>query len=207
MIFVPLMRMKALIYKISVLLLFTVALTSFNSDEKKNYPHEDGYVRWSDRKLEWSDFKGEVPQTSKFHALTNSAINLEFETVDQHLVFKIESIFDPGTSWKKEGVTPYILNHEQIHFDITEYHTRQLRKELMKKKFHSFATVSREVREMVNDAHEKTGAMQLEYDHDTDHSLNKKKQEKWNRKVARLMRKTDDYQATTIKIDISYLME
>ncbi|MEX1001543.1 MAG: hypothetical protein WDZ35_05460 [Crocinitomicaceae bacterium] len=188
--------------------LFSFIVSSFALFEgDKKTTGDDGYLRWGERKLEWADFQGEVPDNSKFHALTHSAIHLNFETKDSTLHFHIETLFDPNSSWKTEGVNEHILEHEQIHFDITEYHTRLLRKEISNKKFHSLATVDREVREAYEKISEETKVMQEHYDHQTKHSLDPKKQSVWAKKMNRLLQKTADYQSSEIQISIHDLLK
>jgi hypothetical protein len=167
----------------------------------------DGGTReWRDGKLQWSDFKGEVPADSKFHALTNSAISLEYEGEGNYLIFNIGTIFDSYKSWKKEGVNAYVLKHEQLHFDITEYHARLLRKKIKTHDYESVQSIEKEVKQMFDDAFDNAKEMQIKYDKDTDHSLNKKKQAKWNKKVKKLLQKTSSYKNPRIKVNVSYLM-
>ena len=168
--------------------------------------NDDNYVYWSERKLTWSDFQGKVPADSKFDALTHSAISLDYEGQGVTLKFNIESIFDPRKSWKKEGVNQYILQHEQVHFDITEYHARVLRKKLKTNRYKSIDTVNDEIRSMFNDSFTKANEMQLKYDEQTNHSMNRKKQRKWNKKIKKLLKKTRSYKHPKLKVDISYLL-
>ena len=186
---------------------FGLSLLSLRfKDGDKTTLNSDGYIRWGERKLEWSDFKGLVPNKSKFHALTQSAINLEFDTDKHVLEFTIETIFDPQLSWRTEDVNTYMLQHEQVHFDITEYHARLLRKAIINKKFKSFASINREVSEVYHEIHEKAKEMQEAYDHETEHSLNKEAQAKWNKKMSRLLEKMTTFTEPTIKINIEHLI-
>jgi Bacterial protein of unknown function (DUF922) len=167
----------------------------------------DGYVHWNDKKLDWTDFQGEIPGNSEFHALTHSAINLEYEGEGVIMEFKIESIFDPIKSWKKEGVDAYILYHEQVHFDITEYHARLLRKQLKTTKYSSFKLIETEIKKMFNDTFSQANKMQLAYDEQTAHSVNNKKQSKWNKKLKKLLRSTENFKNPKLKVNVSYLTE
>ena len=165
---------------------------------------DSGYLLWG-KKLKWEDFQGEIPKNSEFDALTHSAISLNFDGANVTLNFNIQTVFSPVDSWKKVGVDDYILKHEQIHFDITEYHSRLLRKKLKTHKFKSFADVEPDVMRIFNEASEAANIMQVKYDKDTNHSIDRKKQAKWNAKVKKLLSKTSSYKKTSFKVSIAYL--
>jgi len=191
----------------SLIFIFIVCGISLSlTNEVTKQLEEDSYVNWNDRKLNWGDFSGEVPADSKFDALTHSAIDMSFSGEKTTLKFNIKSIFDPEKSWKKEGVTPYILNHEQVHFDITEYYSRLLRKKLKTRRFKSFDTVEREVMEMFNQTFEEASKMQVKYDHDTQHSQNKKKQTKWNKKIKKMLASLNSFKNPIMKVNVNYLL-
>lgn len=188
-----------------IVILFTVGvLLSFTRDSKFLYGEED-YIYWG-QKLKWSDFRGPIPSDSKFHALTHSVIDLKFEGEDKYLTFEIQTIFDPSRSWKKEGVTDYVLQHEQVHFDITEYHARLLRKELKAHKYNDVNSIEQEVKHMFQEAFKKATKMQQKYDSETNHSLNKKKQNKWNKRVKKYLQTTGSYKNPKIKVNVGYLL-
>lgn len=184
-----------------------VSVLAFYSFERPstNLQETDSYVYWNSRKLTWDDFSGEVPENSKFSALTHSAISLDFVGEGISLKFTIETIFDQSKSWKKKGVNKYVLNHEQIHFDITEYHARLLRKDLKNHTYSSLESIGEDVRNMFEKASNAANEMQLLYDEQTNHSLNKKKQAKWNKKMKKYLSSTSTYKNPIIKVNVSYL--
>ncbi len=183
-----------------LILILVFCLTGWTS-----YTQDDRYVLWGTRSLTWDDFQGPIPSNSQFDALTNSAINLIYDGENASLRFTIETIFDLKGSWKKANVNPYVLQHEQLHFDITEYHSRLLRKKLKGYRFKSFATIESDVKKMFNQAFDNANKMQVKYDKDTNHSINKKKQAKWNRKVKKLLKSVSAYKNPKFQINISYL--
>lgn len=164
------------------------------------------FIRWSEKKLTWDDFDGPIIENSEFDALTFSAISLEFQGENVTLSFEIEAIFDPLQSWKKEGVNAYILKHEQLHFDITEYHSRILKKDLQKHRFKSFEAIESDIKRMFEQAYTNANKMQDKYDKQTNHSLNRKAQNQWNKKVKSLLSKTKSYKKTSFTIKIDYLL-
>lgn len=166
---------------------------------------EDALLDWRTKKLSWNDFQGDVPDDSEFAAITHSAISLDFEGEGVTLRFDIKAYFNQNKSWKKRNVNTYILNHEQLHFDITEYHARLLRRDLKNFRYQSFETVEQDVLDMFNAASDAANKMQLLYDDQTNHSLDKKKQKKWDKKMKKLLKQTSSYSNPIIKVNISYL--
>ncbi|UKN03537.1 DUF922 domain-containing protein [Paracrocinitomix mangrovi] len=165
----------------------------------------DNQLTWSNRKLKWADFKGDIPADSKFHALTHSVIDLKYHAEGNNVTFEIKTVFEKLKSWKKEEADTYLLQHEQLHFDITEYYSRILRKRIKTHRFKGINTFSSEVSAIFNQIYKDANEMQLAYDKETEHSINKKKQKKWNKKIASSMKKLDNYKNPKIKINISYL--
>ncbi|MDP6909549.1 MAG: hypothetical protein QF371_08585, partial [Flavobacteriales bacterium] len=88
-------------------------------------------IEWQEeRVLKWSDFKGKPNKLSKNEALTDSGIAISLTCDDEHSEVKVESFFNPYKSWSKNHTSDYLLEHEQLHFDITELFARKLRKQL-----------------------------------------------------------------------------
>lgn len=194
------------LFRLLPAVLLILMLSSFKSDVRDlAQTRDDGYIHWEDRKLKWSDFQGDVPVDSEFDALTHSIINLEFQGEGILLEFNVETLFDPKKSWKRNGVDQYILEHEQIHFDITEYHSRLLRKKLKTHKYKSFDSIESDVKQMFKEASEDANEMQLLYDEQTHHSINRKKQAKWKKKMKKLLNNTNLYKKAKLKVNISYL--
>lgn len=197
------MLKRSVVIFFPILILF---LFSFVEDKSSQRDGElEGYIQWSHQKLKWTDFQGEVPANSEFDALTHSIINLEFQGEGVVLEFNVETLFDPKKSWKKDGVDAYILEHEQIHFDITEYHSRLLRKKLKTHKYKNFDTIESDVKAMFKEASQNANKMQIQYDEQTNHSINRKKQAKWKKKMKKLMNATKLYKKSKLKVNISYL--
>lgn len=197
--------MKQLVQRI-LLLGLTLTIISFGVRTEQEEPNvSNEYIKWGDRKLNWDDFSGDIPVDSKFDALTHSAINLEFEGEGHLLKFNIETIFDPSKSWKKEGVDKYILNHEQVHFDITEYHARIFRKKLKTRRYKSYDTIEKKITDLFNESFKTASEMQVLYDNQTNHSINRRKQDKWNKKVKNMLSETSSYKNPKLNVNVSYL--
>ena len=172
------------------LLLLTGAAASFG---------QENAIPWNEhRKLTWDDFQGEPDESVAYFATTKYGIKLSSKSSSTGDVsVQVVCVFDIDKSWKKEWEhqSPEILQHEQLHFDIGEVHARKMRRELEHylSKRRSPAEVSREVKKVFRKYSDAGAEMQQEYDRETDHSINEKQQEKWNRRVANMLEELRDY--------------
>jgi len=151
-------------------------------------------IIWSaDYRLKWEDFQGKPDLKYEGDALTSSGIIYECEYKSESNKFKFNIIcyFDKKKSWvKKDKNTDYLLNHEQVHFDITEVFARRLKKELGERTF-TTANVKREVSAIYNRIMKEWTAEENLYDKETKHSKIKEKQKEWNLKVANQLEETE----------------
>lgn len=85
-------------------------------------------ILWNpDRKLKVSDFKGPT-ENRPFVAATNAYFGYEtsVDSAENLVTVEVDTYFDCQTSYFKNGNNQaLILNHEQIHFDITEVYARK----------------------------------------------------------------------------------
>lgn len=149
---------------------------------------EEVTISWSDsKKLNWSDFKGKIDQNTDAVAVTASGITFSFsvsQSKGEYVDFNAEAQahFYPEKSWYvAEKGDDDILAHEQLHFDITELHVRQLRYNISK------IQVSKKVKFDLRGVHEQANKnlakMQNDYDTQTDNSINKEQQANWSKFV------------------------
>lgn len=169
-----------------VFLFFFITVTSIIAQEE--------VIPWSEnRKLTWRDFKGTPNYNSVAAAITASGISYEFSaSVKGNQVFvdyKVNSYFYPQNSWyNKEHGTLTVLKHEQLHFDITELHARKMRKILQNTTFTT--KVKKQIKRVYNNIIKELQQMQAQYDAETDHSRNAEAQQKWEAKIAIMMKET-----------------
>ncbi len=141
-------------------------------------------IPWtSSQPLEWTDFKGKAEKNSDFNAMTYSGIEFKWSSKssgsDLTLTFNVSSYFDQEKSWVKKGKeTAYLLNHEQLHFDITELHARHLKKRCSDFTFSK--NYALEVDSIYKVVQKEKNDMQELYDLESNHSINKEGQIKWN---------------------------
>ena len=146
------------------------------------------HIEWdSKRKLKWSDFKGTPNVNSSFFAMTNSGIKYgwssSFDGSKRTFEFVVSSYFDTDNSWVKKGKeSDSLLMHEQIHFDISELKARDLRRRL--NKFSYTKNYKFEIDSIFQKIRAEENETQELYDIESNHSLNKKEQEKWRVRIA-----------------------
>jgi hypothetical protein len=189
------------------IILLSLLFVGFTTAEN-GPPQQKGtnYLNWTDGKLSWKNFKGKMDEGSPYIALTFSAIDLKIEGLGDELAVSVNTVFDPRQSWKDDDqINDYLLAHEQLHFDITEYHSRLLREKIAGMKFKSFEDIADDIQNEFNAISNAAETMQEEYDGYTDHSKVKVEQLKWNTKVQDLLDSKKNFTEVRLLIDISYL--
>ncbi len=161
---------------ICLILLLTLSSTNDNPAD---------IIYWSAKQqLTWQDFKG-IPayQYKDISAITSSGI-VHYKGCDEGKInFKVRAYFEKQHSWvKEEALTAHHLEHEQIHFDITELYARKLRKALSERTFECGDEANFET--FVAAYLDNWEAEQRAYDILTHHSIHKDKQKEWYYKIA-----------------------
>ena len=145
-------------------------------------------IFWKEnQKLTWEDFTGKPLRSASFVASSNTGISFRYsysiKNGDIDVNYSVESFFEPTGSWYlPERVNPYILQHEQAHFDISELHARILRKNLEGRKFSK--NVKSEIERIYQEVEQKRRAMQTKFDAETDHTRNDEKEAFWQKYIA-----------------------
>jgi hypothetical protein len=141
-------------------------------------------LHWqADEKLTWDDFQGQADYSIDMSAHTTSRINYGWKCKDGEFLVEVESIFDRERSWKKDLQTNRLLEHEQLHFDITEWYARKLRQ--------TFASIDDACFKPVDDVKAQANAIRSEwketqdlYDFESDHGRDFDRQDEWEDRVA-----------------------
>jgi hypothetical protein len=148
-------------------------------------------IPWSaEVKLKWADFQG-IPSKNLMAARTFSGISYEVELLDLHhgkaeLKTKVYAYFDKKKSAvRRQWENQALLDHEQLHFDIAEIHARKLINCMQSASFTS--QFKEEVHVLFMQCLKEMEAMNEQYDRGTNHSLNGKEQERWNRYVKEML--------------------
>ena len=138
------------------------------------------------RLLRWSDFQGMPNNSSPYFAYTAWKTNVKFSGVvfegEKAFINGFEMIveFDAKNSWVKKGKeTDELLKHEQGHFDVGVLYMQEVLQSIATANF-TKTGYKDEFQKLIKDIHDKYVAMGDKYDKDTNHSVKKDEQVKWN---------------------------
>lgn len=172
----------------SALFFVLTFLVGFNT--KGTYA--DVYIHWSEQKLEWKDFKTTFLFLGDFDASIYSSIQIPKNIKqDEFLVY---AYMNPGKSYKLISAVDddQLLIHEQYHFNITEYVSRKMRKELVSVGKENLTL--NKLKKLKSKYIYKIDSLQSLYDYETKHNLNYEKQRYWELKIDDLLRQTAYYE-------------
>jgi hypothetical protein len=158
-----------------------------------SYAQKCDSIIWSShRQLKWRDFKGYPDRTSLANAVTEPHIYFHYSAISNLASFRFSCTFSTCNSWAKSAVPHSLLEHEQLHFDLAEYHKRLLVKQIINQRFTSVNLREKvtEIWNLVGKLNKETSAL---YDMETNHSLNEESQKAWSKKVRKLLKELDEY--------------
>ncbi|MBL7717563.1 MAG: hypothetical protein JNL72_01900 [Flavipsychrobacter sp.] len=149
---------------------------------------DNGLVAYSrKRPLTYNDFQGRASRHSDFAAATSSGISLATSSVTEkkhtELKIKVGAFFHKNESWFRDDARhDYVLEHEQLHFDITALIACELIEALGKFDFDP-DTYDKKMGELHGYFEEMKNQLQAEYDEATNHGLDTAQQEEWKNKI------------------------
>ena len=149
-----------------------------------------GSFRWSaSRPLTVADFKGRPRPNEAHAALTSANINTGARCSGDVFAGTAQASFSPGLSWVRDParMTPALLRHEQLHFDIAEVYARRLRQQLaaLRLPCSQLGTTFDRVSQAAYAAWEQA---EDAYDRDTNHGLQPERQAQWEAQVKQQLR-------------------
>jgi hypothetical protein len=163
-----------------------------------SFQKNDDVIVWSKtKKLTWNDFRGSK-SNDKTHEVINvykdgevdaarsrSAIALYFQCQGNKANHVIRAEFEKNNSWYNPNYkTQAVLNHEQLHFDITEIFARKLKAKIASLKNQCDKSSVGRVYQANDDAYVE---YEKQYDIETSHGVNSQKQGEWDNKVQGLL--------------------
>ena len=174
-------------FKLIAAFIVLPALFSFSTQNDGNN------IPWSaSRKLTWPDFKSRPDNNSTNAALTSSKIIFNYGYgSEKGFTFTISCMFDKNSSWGRIK-TDYILSHEQGHFDIAEIYARKINKALKNYSF-NVNTSPKEIPVLYQQLMKEEGALQNQYDSETNFSRDKPQQAAWLEKIQHELDKLGEY--------------
>jgi len=179
-------------------ILFLFAFTAFDASAQfvtkvgwstdSNMPASEVIYYNPGKKLLWSDFRGEVPvETGPVAAITMSGFGFhsstKFSGSQGDLDIGVYCYFNKEKSWVKPGkTTSYILQHEQLHFDISFIAANLFIRKIQTADF-SVKNYNAEVSRIYNECIELMNKMQDDYDNETRNGQDEDRQEKWRKYI------------------------
>ncbi|MEO7394387.1 MAG: DUF922 domain-containing protein [Chitinophagaceae bacterium] len=154
--------------------------------------NKEELLEWdSSTRLSWADYKASPTPESDAAASTTTYLSIQYNITNKSFGYKIQSKFSKNRSWCVHK-TPYILSHEQGHFDIAEVFARKLHKEMSEYKFNK-KTYQKDLRKIYEKVTAEKEKIQNDYDEETNHSINKRKQREWLIKIEEMLEEYSDY--------------
>ena len=158
-------------------------------------PLPAGSIRWSaSRPLRVADFQGQ-PRPGQTHAALTSA-NINTGAICRGNMFSgtAQASFAPTASWVRDParMTPALLRHEQLHFDLAEVYARRLRQQLatlhlpcdqLGDRFNVISQAAYAAWQKAED----------DYDRDTNHGLQHAQQAQWEAQVSQQLLALADF--------------
>jgi len=187
------MNMKKYFFFLFINIFLSQALSAQKLQVEVNYVMADAAEKRSliyyspSEKLTWNDFKGKPVLSSSAAAITNAGIGFKmaFRSRDNitTLQITVNCNFSIADSWVKDGrKTPYILNHEQHHFDIA-YINAMLFIQNLKTAKYNMNDYAKVIEKIYYQAQADLQTMQNAYDSETKNSQLQEVQELWNKKI------------------------
>jgi hypothetical protein len=166
------------------ILIFTLIGTYYLSFSQ----NEASTILWEDsRKLSWDDYKEQPDLNTDVAAITASGITFQYsiQKSDGQIIgftTQVKTLFYPENSWcNLEKANTHILSHEQLHFDITEWHARKFKQQISALKISE--NLVKNLDSLYKNINSDLRTMQNLYDSETDFSRQTEAQAKWQEQV------------------------
>lgn len=149
--------------------------------------HPDTVYYEASRPLTWSDFREKAPASNRFMAAVSTSLGYDLRSEMKngiiHVDLSIKVCVAKSASWATSGIkNDYSLNHEQKHFDLVKIIAGKFRNKLRSEKLtpdNYEGIINVEYLEFYREMNK----IQIRYDEETSHGMNKSKQEEWNRRI------------------------
>lgn len=168
----------------------------------RNYNEQDADTVYYQkaRSLSFNDFQAKPPQNTRFQAAIFPSFGYDMQRelkgglIQVQIVLKVYMI--RSASWAFPMIkSTYSLNHEQRHFDLVKIISERFKAKLLSERLNPDnyeGIINFEYLE----SYREMNRLQQKYDQETNHGINKAKQDEWNRWIdtqlnARLIAGTD----------------
>ena len=152
-------------------------------------PEGDTVYYSINRPLAWDDFKGGIPK-SRYAAEVSPSIGFnERATVKNGVIrlnMEIKVCLPKSACWAKDGARgdAYTLNHEQRHFDLAKIAAMHFEQKI-KAQYLPVSNYDGPINVEYLDAYRQMDTLQMRYDNETSHGLDRFAQGKWNEQIDR----------------------
>lgn len=173
----------------------------------QNQGKGEDLICWQENvKLKIGDFQAETNPLSKTNSFYNfNAANAASEITVNPVVdskgnkdFIVKVRFIKSKSWIRDSLllTPEVLAHEQIHFDIAELTGSMIRKEINNAKGKNIDVYGPIFTVIINDLPSKRNSIDSLYDKETDNGTKEIQQKNWQAFVQKELNKFSNYKST-----------
>jgi hypothetical protein len=160
---------------------------------------EDGIIWTHNRRLTWDDFKSQAEENEYLHAMTSTNIAVKAQCNGNQMRYEVKCVFVTKDSWTKNRASKKLLEHEQMHFDLTEIHAR-----LLRQKLNQTANICGNNRVKLDALVEKYfndwKKEQDQYDLETNHGLIDEKQKVWAENIQNRLNTLDAFSYKTLAL-------
>jgi hypothetical protein len=162
-------------------------------------PYEKEIVWHPGRRLRQVDFKGNTVG-QPFGAATSSFLRYRYfnRAREGVALVRVETVFDCHLSYFKDvDNAPYILAHEQAHFDISEIYARRLAQALQQQ-VSNLEQLDSKQEPLYEQTLTELHAMQAQFDHDV--HLSSHNHQVWQASIARQLSALEPYARKTVTV-------
>lgn len=154
-----------------------------------------------------ADFKATPPKNAG-NRMAEASLGIKYDlrqTNANTLQITVTAVFDKKESFFMPEATDYILNHEQVHFYITELFARKMRQQiaLLNTCNISPKKVAASVKTIYYNLFKEYTTYQDLYDTQTNHSINTSTQTEWDTKIPKELAALAAYQSPTVSLSLS----
>ncbi|MEJ8755497.1 DUF922 domain-containing protein [Pontibacter sp. H259] len=152
-------------------------------------------ISWSpDRRLSWDDFKAAPDSLNPHHAVTAANLAVDATCTTNKFGYTVKCVFLATESWSKNKKSEKLLQHEQLHFDLTEVHARLLRQKLQILGT-SCPNAQAKLAETVNKAFATWKAEQDKFDEASRHGLNQEVSAAWAQSINQRLKQLEKFKS------------
>ncbi|HEY4650003.1 MAG TPA: DUF922 domain-containing protein, partial [Pontibacter sp.] len=142
----------------------------------------------------WNDFRATPDTLNPHHAVTAANLAVDTKCSSNTFGYTVRCVFLPAESWSKNKQSAKLLHHEQLHFDLTEVHARQLRKDLQALGTSCPAAQPR-LAQTVQAAFANWKAEQEKFDEVSRHGLDADVSAAWEASIAKRLKQLEKYRS------------